>query len=71
MSNRRVESFLLRLVAYEGDEMHPETWRGRIQHVASGDECQFEQFQDIISFIREQIGGGQSLPAIQEESKGA
>lgn len=67
MASRRVESFLLRLVVYEGDEMHPETWHGRIQHVASGDECQFERLQDVISFIREQIDGEQVLRALSKE----
>jgi len=57
MSTRRVESFLLRLVAYEGDNMDPEHWRGRIQHVGSGYECQFEQLQEIVNFIREHTAG--------------
>lgn len=50
MSNRRVEAFLLRLVV---DEHCPASagWRGRIQHVASGSECQFDQVQEALAFI--------------------
>jgi hypothetical protein len=54
MSNRRVESFLLRLVV-EDDEVSVESWRGRIQHVSSGYERQFEHLQDLLTFINEQL----------------
>ena len=54
MSNRRVESFLLRLVVQD-DEATAEGWRGRIQHVSSGYERQFEHLQDMIAFISEQL----------------
>jgi hypothetical protein len=55
MSSRRVESFLLRLVVQEEDEASAEGWRGRIQHVSSGYERQFEHLQDMIAFISEQL----------------
>ena len=64
MSTRRIESFLLRLVTYEGDDMDPDHWRGRIQHVASGSECQFEQLQQIIDFIRAQTGAEPDTGAV-------
>ena len=54
MSNRRVESFLLRLVVQD-DEVNAEGWHGRIQHVSSGYERQFERLQDMIAFISDQL----------------
>lgn len=50
MSHRRVEAFLLRLVV---DEHGPAGagWRGRIQHVGSGSECQFDEMQEALAFI--------------------
>ncbi|MEN9935110.1 MAG: hypothetical protein RLZZ387_1689 [Chloroflexota bacterium] len=57
MSNRRVESFLLRVVVQDGAFEGPESWRGRIQHVGSGDERHFQHIEDVIAFIREQFSG--------------
>lgn len=57
MSSRRVESFLLRVVINDAACAAPEAWRGRIQHVASGDERHFGQIEDVINFIREQFDG--------------
>jgi hypothetical protein len=57
MSSRRVEAFLLRVVVQDGDCAEPEMWRGRIQHVASGDERRFGRMEDVIEFIREQFDG--------------
>ena len=42
MSNRRVESFLLRLVVHDSEVPSADAWRGRIQHISSGCERQFE-----------------------------
>jgi hypothetical protein len=61
MSNRRVESFLLRLVVQESDAQDTEAWRGRIQHVSSGCERQFEHLQELIEFIGEQMVNEQSI----------
>lgn len=55
MSSRRVESFLLRLVVQDADDLKPETWHGRVQHVMTGSECQFDELEDLVSFIREQF----------------
>jgi hypothetical protein len=54
MSNRRVESFLVRLVV-EGGVAPDRAWRGRIQHVSSGVEQQFERIQDMLAFISDQL----------------
>jgi hypothetical protein len=54
MTSRRVESFLLRLVVESGDAPEP-CWRGRIQHVSSGCEQQFERIQDMLAFISDQM----------------
>lgn len=55
MSHRRIQSFLLRLVVENRDDADPEVWRGRIQHVGSGYERQFERLQEILTFIREHM----------------
>ncbi len=59
MSSRRVESFLLRLVVEAGDAPD-RAWRGRIQHVRSGGEQQFERMQDMLAFISDQLLHDQS-----------
>ena len=59
MSSRRVESFLLRLVVEEPQAPEGEPWRGRIQHVSSGSERQFEHMQDMLMFISQQLASQQ------------
>ena len=71
MSNRRVESFLLRLVVHENHAQAADTWRGRIQHIRSGDERQFERMQDLIDFIGEQLVKDQSMLIICDDRLGA
>ena len=66
MSNRRVESFLLRLVVQD-DEVNAEGWHGRIQHVSSGYERQFERLQDMIAFISDQLFVAGSSDAGRDE----
>ena len=61
MSNRRVEAFLLRLVV-EGGAADEPCWRGRIQHVSSGYEQQFERVQDMLAFISEQFAAEPPKP---------
>lgn len=58
MRTRRVELFLLRLIVQEADDLKPETWHGRVQHVTTGSECQFDELEDLVSFIREQFAAG-------------
>ena len=67
MSNRRVESFLLRLVVHDSDVPFAEAWRGRIQHISSGGERQFEHMQDLIDFIGEQLGYQQALRVVYDD----
>lgn len=55
MGARRIESFLLRLVVQDDGTVDPRQWHGRIQHVATGDEQQIEQLQDIIAFIANRL----------------
>src|SRR5262245_17249858 len=57
MSTRRIESFLLRLVVEETNSEDTDEWRGRIQHIGSGYERQFERLEDIIAFITQQFAG--------------
>jgi len=61
MSNRRVESFLLRLVIRDSELLSTDAWRGRVQHISSGCERQFDRMQDLIEFIGEQMATDQSL----------
>jgi hypothetical protein len=61
MSNRRVESFLLRLVVHDSDVPSVDAWHGRIQHISSGGERQFEHMQDLIDFIGQQLVQGHQL----------
>jgi hypothetical protein len=57
MSNRRVESFLLRVVVQESGCDGSDVWRGRITHIGSGDERSFQHIEDVIAFIHEQFHG--------------
>ena len=61
MKGRRVESFLLRLVVDEPVEAGARPWRGRIQHVSSGYERQFERVQDMLAFIEDQVSSRRSF----------
>jgi len=67
MSHRRVESFLLRLVVRDNEESSTDAWRGRVQHISSGCERQFEHMQDLIDFIGEQLMSEQSLLIVCDE----
>jgi hypothetical protein len=71
MSNRRVESFLLRLVVHASEVPPADEWRGRIQHISSGCERQFERMQDLIDFIGEQMVHEQSLLIICDDQLSA
>jgi hypothetical protein len=55
MSTRRIESFLLRLVVDEPNSEDMDEWRGRIQHIGSGYERQFERLEDVVAFITQQF----------------
>jgi hypothetical protein len=68
MRTRRIESFLLRLVVEDQNSAETDAWRGRIQHVGSGYERQFEHLQDIIAFIREQFPNNYVLHGNDEGS---
>jgi len=61
MSNRRVESFLLRLVVHDSNVPSADAWHGRIQHISSGGERQFEHMQDLLDFIGQQLVQGPQL----------
>lgn len=67
MGTRRVESFLVRLVVKENGQPEKEDLHGRIRHVGSGCERQFEHLQEMIAFIGEQLGGGRSLVISRDE----
>jgi hypothetical protein len=61
MNQRRIEAFLLRLVVGDQGDAHTERWCGRIQHVGSGYERQFDQLHDLIMFIREHMEADAAL----------
>jgi hypothetical protein len=71
MSNRRVESFLLRLVVHHSEVLPADAWRGRVQHISSGCERQFERMQDLIDFISEQLVNEQSLLIVCDDQLSA
>lgn len=52
MSQRRTEAFLLRLVVQD-DTADAEQWRGRVQHVSTGDEQLFHTLPEALAFIRD------------------
>lgn len=54
MSSRRVEAFLLKLVV-DPEEAASSQWRGRVQHIGSGDEQLFQHVEDLLTFIRDQV----------------
>jgi hypothetical protein len=56
MNARRVEAFLLRLVIQDNSIAGPDNWRGRIQHVASGEERKIDHLQDAVAFISQCLG---------------
>lgn len=51
MNNRRVESFVIRVVVRENGPLTADGWCGRIQHITTGDECQFNQINDVLAFM--------------------
>lgn len=51
MSRRRCESFLLRIVMTEQQDVQIEEWIGRVQHVPSGKELRFSGAQELLAFI--------------------
>lgn len=69
MSHRRVESFLLRLVTQECEQAAPAVWRGRVQHVSSGYELQFDCMQELLTFIHAHCGNVPSILTGQDESE--
>ncbi|HWQ12253.1 MAG TPA: hypothetical protein VNL77_05605 [Roseiflexaceae bacterium] len=71
MSTRRVESFLLRVVVQESTCGDSDAWRGRIQHIGSGDERHFQRMEDVIDFIREQFSGSFARLTIDVEDRRA
>ena len=56
MATRRIESFLLRIVVTDESKAEPQSWRGRIQHVASGTEQQIDELAQAVAFITSHLG---------------
>lgn len=70
MSTRRVESFLLRIVVPEDQTPSPDGWRGRIQHIASGNELQIDELAQAVAFIATHLGPlGEYVLEIEEEQQ--
>lgn len=51
MSQRRYETFLLRIVIEEQQEVQIDGWMGRVQHVPSGKELRFNGAQELLAFV--------------------
>ncbi|KAB8144409.1 hypothetical protein F8S13_05925 [Chloroflexia bacterium SDU3-3] len=51
MGQRRIESFLLRIVI---EDRPNNEWRGRVQHVSTGIEEHFESMADLLRFLQSQ-----------------
>ncbi len=66
MNARRVEAFLLRLVIQDNSIAGPDGWRGRIQHVASGEERKIDHLQDAVAFISQCLGVEARLEPVVE-----
>lgn len=64
MNQRRIESFLLRIVIDERPGCKPHEWRGRLQHIGSGSEAQFESMPQLIELVRAHT----ALPEDQEST---
>lgn len=60
MSSRRVESFVVRIVVNETNQIEPSMWNGRIQHITTGEELQFKQLNDLLSFMAAHLPADQS-----------
>lgn len=56
MIQRRIESFLVRIVVDERPGCQPHEWRGRLQHIGSGSEAQFESMPQLIELVRAHAG---------------
>jgi hypothetical protein len=48
-----------------------DAWHGRIQHISSGCERQFERMQDLIDFIGEELVNEQSLLIVCDDQLSA
>mgnify|MGYP001052404239 CR=1 FL=1 len=60
MSSRRVESFVIRIVVNEANPIEQGMWNGRIQHITTGEELQFKQLNDLLSFMAARLPADQS-----------
>lgn len=61
MSSRRVESFVVRIVVNETNPIEQGMWNGRIQHITTGEELQFKQLKDLLSFMAAHLPADQSI----------
>lgn len=55
MRQRRIESFLVRIVIDEQQDIVTNKWRGRMQHVGSGIEQQFDTLDSLMRLIHAQL----------------
>ena len=55
MRQRRIESFLVRIVIDEQHDIATNEWRGRMQHVGSGIEHQFDTLNSLMQLIHTQL----------------
>lgn len=52
---RRIESFLLRIVVPEEGCLTPDMWRGRVQHIGTGVEYAFADFEELLSLMTQHV----------------
>ena len=60
----RAASFVLR-IWWEQEAITP-VWRGRVQHPASGDNCDFQTIDELLDFV-EQHAGNLAANRIKEQ----
>jgi hypothetical protein len=59
-SRSRSNSFVLRIWWEDGDESP--TWRGWVQHAASGETCYVRRLADLVAFLEMHAGSLDSKP---------
>lgn len=67
MDRRRMQSFLVRVVLEEAESADGE-YHGRIQHISSGADYQFNDAQELLQFIG-QICAAAQAPVVRRAPK--
>ncbi|MBC8163375.1 MAG: hypothetical protein H7Z42_19380 [Roseiflexaceae bacterium] len=70
MSQRRNESFLLRITIDESLPGETPVWRGRVQHIGSGIDQQFDTLEELTRAVKAQIDFNPQLAPLHRGSHG-